>query len=328
MRRRDFIAGLGGAAAAWPLAAPAQQRTGIRRIGVLSLGADDDMVNQRFVAVLRESLAKLGWIEGRNTRIDLRYDGDDPNRLQSHAKGLVDLEPDVIVTFSAAATKALQRQTQRIPIVFVNVGDPVNQGIVKSLARPDGNATGFTNLFPSIAGKCVELLKEAVPSVRRVALIFNPEIYVFEDYLEEIEKAGASVVAAIRTPVRNTAEIERAIEVFGAEPNGALILVPPPLSSSNRRLVFSLAIRHQLPSISPLRYFAAEGGLMSYGPNYDDFYRGASTYVDRILRGANVGDLPVQFPTKFQLVVNLKTAKAISVTIPESFILRADEVIE
>jgi len=210
----------------------------------------------------------------------------------------------------------------------MNVGDPVNNGVVKSLAHPDGNISGFSNIFSTVVGKCVELLKEAAPRTSRVALIFNPAIYVAQDYLAEIEKAAAAVVTAVRIPVRDAAEIERAIGAFAGEPNGALILVPPPLRFDNRQLAIRLAVQHKLPSIFPARYFADDGGLMSYGVDSDEVTRGAASYVDRVLRGDKVGDLPVQFPTKLQLVVNLKTAKAIGLTIPESFLLRADEVLE
>jgi putative tryptophan/tyrosine transport system substrate-binding protein len=328
--RREFIAGVGGVAAMLPFAARAQQQPDrVRRIGVLTLGTEDDPNNRRFAAVLRESLEKAGWIEGRNLRIDLRHAANDPNRLQSDAKQLAGLGLDVIVGFSAAATRALQHETQTIPIVFVYVGDPVNQAIVKSLARPEGNTTGFTNLFASIAGKCVQLLRDAVPSVVRLGLIFNPEIYIFEDYLAEIENSAlAAAVNATRTPVRNATEIERAIDAFAAEPNGALFIVPPPLTVPNRQLLHRLAVKHKLPSIYPGSNFTDEGGLMAYTPDIDDVIRGASSYVDRILRGAKVSELPVQFPTKFTLVVNLKTAKAMGLTIPESFLLRADEVIQ
>jgi putative tryptophan/tyrosine transport system substrate-binding protein len=327
MLRREFVAGLSGAVAL-PFAAHGQQAGRRRLVGVLVLGTEDDPISQRAVGVVRESLAKLGWIEGSNIRFDFRFGGADPDRIRAYATGLVSLAPDVIVAFSAAATKAVQQQTRTIPIVFVNVGDPVKNGIVKSLARPEANTSGFTNLFASVLGKSVELLKDAAPRTARVALMFNPDIYVLEDYIAEIEKAAASVVSVIQAPVRNSSEIGRAIVAFAAESNGALILVPPPLALSSRQLVVRLAVQHQLPSIFPVRSFAAEGGLMSYGPDYDDLTRGASSYVDRILRGAKSTDLPVQFPTRFQLVINLRTAKAIGLTVPEAFLLRADEVIE
>jgi len=327
VRRRDFTTGL-AAATAWPLVARAQQTERTGRVGVLALRTEDDFGNRRTAAVLRESLANAGWAEGRNLRLDFRF-GNDFNSLQAGAKQLVGLGPDVIVGQSAAAIRVLQHETQMVPIVFVFVGDPVTQGIVKSLARPEGNRTGFTNLFASIAGKCVELLKDAAPSVARIALIFDANVYVFEDYLTEIEKAATVAgVQAIRTPVTNADEIERAIDTFAAEPKGALLFVPPPLTFSNRQSALQLAVKYRLPSISPGTNFTAEGGLMAYAPKNDDVIRGASSYVDRILRGAKISDLPVQFPTKFELAVNLKTAKAIGLTVPESLLLRADEVIE
>jgi putative tryptophan/tyrosine transport system substrate-binding protein len=328
MQRREFIAGLGGAAA-WPLAAHAQQGERMRGVGALALLTEDDFNNRRFAALLRENLATAGWTEGRNLRLDFRFAANDSKLLQASAKQLVSSSPDVIVSYSAAATRALQHETQIVPIVFVYVGDPVTQGIVKSVARPESNATGFTNLFASIAGKCVGLLKNAAPSVARIALVFNPDVYVFEDYLTQIERAAmVAAIQVIRTPVTNAGEIERAIDSFAAEPNGALMFVPPPLTFSNRQLALQLAVKYRLPSIYPAPSFAAEGGLMAYGPSFDDLIRGASSYVDRILRGTKVGDLPVQFPTKFQLSVNLNTAKAIGLTVSPSFLLLVDEVIE
>ena len=330
MRRRDFIVKvIVGLATVWPLGARAQQREKMRRVGVLFLDTEDDPFTKDTVARLRGGLAKLGWIEGRNLRLDIRSADGNPDRVRGSATELVGLAPEVIFVLSAPATKALQQLTSTIPIVFVYVGDPVSQGIVMSIARPEGNTTGYTNLFASIAGKCVNLLKDAVPAVARLALIFNPQVYVFEDYLVEIERgAAARAVNTIRTPVRNPSEIDRAVEAFAAEPNGALFLVPPPLTYSNAQLVLKLAVQRKLPTIFPDPSFAAAGGLMGYGPNTDEVIRGASSYVDRILRGTKVGDLPVQFPTKFDLVVNLKTAKQLGFAIPEPFLQSADEVIE
>jgi putative tryptophan/tyrosine transport system substrate-binding protein len=327
VKRREFITGLAGAAA-WPLAAHAQRGERMRRIGVLALSTEDDFNNRKFVALLRENLAAAGWTEGRNLRLDFRF-GASSNLLQAGAVQLVELGPDVIISYSAAATRALQHETQIVPIVFVYVGDPVTQGIVKSVARHESNTTGFTNLFTSIAGKCAGLLKNAAPSIARIATVFNPEVYVFKDYLAEIERgATAAAVQVIRTPVTNAGEIERAIGSFAREPNGALMFVPPPLALANRQLAIQLAVRYSLPSIYPGTTFTTEGGLMAYGSSMDDLVHGASSYVDRILRGTKVGDLPVQFPTKFQLSVNLNTAKAIGLTLSPSFLLLADEVIE
>jgi len=280
------------------------------------------------MVVLPEEPQKLGWTEGRNLRIDVRFGSNDSNRVRNYAEELVGLAPDVIVTTGAAQTRAVQQRTQTIPIVFVQVGDPVATGLVKSIARPEGNTTGITNLFLSIAGKWLQLLKEAVPGVARVALIFDPQFPVAEIYVASIEAAAtAAAIKTIRTPVHNATEIERAIDELVAEPNGGLIVVPPPLASAYRELILRLAVQHRLP-VMVGDNDAAESGLMSYGPNRAELFRSAVSYVDRILRGAKPGDLPVQFPTKFDLVVNLKAAKAIGLTIPESFLLRADEVIE
>jgi putative ABC transport system substrate-binding protein len=271
---------------------------------------------------------KLGWTEGRNLRIDVRFGSSDSDRVRAYAEELVSLAPDVIVTTGAAQTRAVQQRTQTIPIVFVQVGDPIASGVVNSIARPEGNTTGITNLFLTISGKWLELLKEAVPGVARVALIFDPQFLVAEIYVASIEAAAtAAAIKTIRAPVHNTTEIEHAIDALAAEPSGGLIVVPPPLASPYRQLIFKLAVQHRLPVIVG-DITAAEGGLMSYGPNRAELFRSGASYVDRILRGAKPRELPVQFPTRFELVVNLKAAKAIGLTIPESFLLRADEVIE
>jgi putative ABC transport system substrate-binding protein len=327
MRRRDFIAGLGGAAV-WPLAARAQQPDRMRRVGVLLSGAENDPVVRFQWAASRDELGKLGWFEGRNVRFDIRFTGGDPDHMRAAAEELVHLGPDVILVASASATKAVQQRTRTIPIVFVNVGDPVAGGLVQSLARPNSNSTGITGLYQTVAGKWVELLREAAPRTARVALVFDPGL-VAESYFGAIEAAaGILAVKAIRTPVRSAAEIERALSAFASEVDGGLIMVPP-LTYDNRELINRLSVQYRLPSMHSGRPYTVEGGLMSYG-TYDvvEMYRSASSYVDRILRGAKPDRLPVQFPTRFELVVNLKTAKAIGLTIPESFLLRADEVIE
>jgi putative ABC transport system substrate-binding protein len=329
MRRREFITLLIGASAAWPLAARAQQDGRVRRVGVLLSGTERDAAIQLRATFLRQGLQQHGWIEGRNLRLDIRFEGSDLARMQGYSQELVSLAPDAIVTSGAAQTRALQQRTQTIPIVFVSVGDPVASRVVGSIARPEGNTTGFTNLFPSIAGKWLELLKEAAPRVARAALIFNPDLPVTENYLASIDAAAkAMAVQAIRTPVRNSADIERAINAFATEPNGGLIQVPPPLVEAHRELLVQRARQYRLPMVAYDRTSVVEGSLMSYGPNVVELYRSAASYVDRILRGAKVSELPVQFPTKFELVVNLKIAKAIGLTIPEAFLLRADEVIE
>jgi putative tryptophan/tyrosine transport system substrate-binding protein len=329
MRRREFITLLGGTAAAWPLAARAQPDGRSRRVGVLLAGAESDPLIQAYVAALRLRLQQLGWIEGRNLRIDARFNAGELARMRANAQELVGLAPDVIVGGGVAGARALQERTQTIPIVFVQVGDPVASGVVGSIARPEGNTTGITNLFPSIAGKWLELLKEAAPHVTRVALIFNPDFSVTENYLAAIEAAAAALtVKAIRTPVRSATDIERAIDAFAAEANGGLIQVPPQAVHANRELIVRLARRHRLPAMYNDRLHVADGGLVSYGPDSLDLYRLAASYVDRILRGAKPGDLPVQFPTKFDLVINLKTAKAIGLAIPATLTARADELIE
>jgi putative tryptophan/tyrosine transport system substrate-binding protein len=328
MRRRDFIAGLGSAAAASPLVARAQQGERVRRVGVLLFGAENDPIFQALFGALRERLQRLGWIEGRNLHLDVRFNAADANRMRESAQELISLAPDVIVVGSATGTRAVQERTQTIPIVFVSVGDPVASGLVGSTARPEGNTTGFTNLFPSIAGKWLALLKEAAPHVSRFALIFNPQFPVTGIYLDAIDKPAATLaVKAIRTPVRSASEIERAIEAFATEPNGGLIVIPPPLDRADRELIVRLTTHHRLPTMSPDRQYG-EGSLMTYGPDGVDLYRGAASYVDSILRGAKPHDLPVQFPTKFKLVINLKIAKAIGLDVPPTLRALADEVIE
>jgi putative tryptophan/tyrosine transport system substrate-binding protein len=331
--RREFVAGLGAAAAlrgGWPQAAQAQQGLRARRIGALLTGAEDDPLYRSYLDALREGLQSLGWTEGHNLRIDARFGGDDAGRIRAYARELVGLAPDVIVASGAPQTRALQQQTQTTPIVFVHVGDPVASGVVKSIARPEGNTTGITNLFLSITGKWLELLKEAAPRVARAGLLFNPEFPVNETYIASIEASAAAIaVRTIKMPVRNGTEIERAITPFAAEPNGGLIVLPPPFARADREIINRLTVQLRLTAIYSNKLNVAGGGLMSYGPDYAELYRrGAASYVDRILRGAKVSDLPVQFPTRFELVVNLKVAKAIQLEIPPQFLLRADEVIE
>jgi putative tryptophan/tyrosine transport system substrate-binding protein len=328
VKRRQFIAGL-GSAVAWTAVARAQQRERLRRIGVLMGYDEKDQTAKGYFSELVRGLGELGWSDGRNLRMDARWAAGVPERMRIFAKELVDMQPDVIVVNSAGATKALQQQTRTIPLVFLLAGDPVGNDIVRNISHPEANITGFT-YESAIGGKWLELLKEAVPSLARVALVFNSELVGGEAYFPSIEAAAAQyAVATVRTPVRNAAEIERTVEAFAAEPNGGLILVPPPLLVAHRALINRLAARHRLPAIYQDRHFTAEGGLMSYGADLEElFRRSGPSYVDRILRGAKPSELPVQFPTKFELVINLKVAKAIGLTIPNSFLLRADEVIE
>jgi putative ABC transport system substrate-binding protein len=300
----------------------------VRRIAVLIYGGEDSRGSQAQVAALRDGLKELGWIEDRNLRIDVRFDSD-PTRLRAYAEALASQAPDVIVVSTNAATKALQQQTQTVPIVFAGVGDPVINGLVASLARPEGNITGVTNLFYSIGGKWLELLKEIAPHLARVAIIFNPELTTTQGWFATIEAAAAMLgVQAIRTPVRNPAEIAAALGKFANEPNGALVVVPPGLVGAERDMVFQQAAQRRLPAVYQAKAYALDGGLMSYGADAADLFRQSSTLVDRILRGAKPGELPVQVPTKFELVVNLKTAKAMGLEIPSMLIARADEVIE
>jgi putative tryptophan/tyrosine transport system substrate-binding protein len=329
MRRREFIAGFAGVAA-WPVVARAQQSDRVRRIGVLIAGVENDRGTQVNLAALREGLARLGWIEGRNLRIDLRFGADDPDHVRASAAELVGLAPDVMVT-NSSTTRAVQQQTQNIPIVITQGGDPVANGLIRNIARPEGNITGFMSNEPSLAGKWLELLKEADRRVTKVAIIFNPEVTpTAPSYLSSIETAAlASGVQAIKMPFRNAVDVVRAIDTFAAEPNGGLLVLPPPPTSALRETILRLAAQHRLPTIfTGGRDAAAAGCLLAYGTDLADQNRRAASYVDRVLRGEKVSQLPVQFPTKYNLIINLKTAKEIGLTIPEAFLLRADEVIE
>jgi putative ABC transport system substrate-binding protein len=327
MKRRDFITLLGSAAAAWPLAARAQQGERVRRIAVLASQTEDDPAMRADLAALREELAKLGWIEGRNLRIDVRSTGSDPDRMRAYAVELVSLAPEVIVASNAPAARAAQEQTHTIPIVFTAGNDPVTNGMLQNTARPEGNLTGFTSTVDSLIGKWLELLKEAAPHITRVALVFNPQT-VNVGYFRPIEAAAPMLgVQTLKSPVRDPLEMVRAIDAFAAEPNGGLLVVPV-LPNDSYQMLFRLAAEHRLPAMHSNRVYVAAGGLMGYGPDITDNYRRGATYVDRLLRGAKVSELPVQFPTKFELMINLKTAKAIGLAIPEALLLRADEVIE
>jgi putative ABC transport system substrate-binding protein len=327
MRRRDFIAAVGGTAA-WPLAARAQQGERVRRVGMLMAGVDNDPLMLARAATVREGLARFGWVEGRNLRTELRFGTGDTDRMRAGSAELVSFAPDVILTTSTPATKALQQQSQSVPIVFATVSDPVATGLVKNLGRPESNVTGFALYEPSIAGKWAELLKEAAPQVERVAYLYDPA-NAPETYLSAFEAVARRLeVQAVKTPVRSVEDIVRAIDGFAAAPNGALLLPNDNTTLTHRELILRLAIQHRLPTIFSAIYYGNEGALLAYGTDVLDQYRGAATYIDRILRGAKVSELPVQFPTKFELVVNLKAAKAIGLTIPAEFLLRADQVIE
>ena len=330
MRRREFITLLGGAAAAWPLAAArAQGGDRLRRIGVLMAQAEGDQEAKDRDAALREGLRELGWEEGRNLQIDERRAGGNADRLRAQAAELVQLAPDVIVASATSSLVALQAATHTIPIVFAQVTDPVGAGFVKSLARPGGNITGFTQHEFSIGVKWLELLKDLSPRTDRVAIIYDPGNPATDGYLSTI-KAGAPAfhMQLSEHPVRGNAEIESAIGAVADQPNGGFIILPGPSPSVRRDLVIALAARHRLPAVYPFRYWVARGGLACYGIDNIDLHRRAAAYVDRILKGEKPADLPVQNATKFELVINLKTAKALGIDPPIALLARTDEVIE
>jgi putative ABC transport system substrate-binding protein len=326
LERRRFIATLGGAVA-WPLAARAQQGDRVRRIGVLMPFDENDPAWQPRVSAFMQTLAGLGWTVGRNLRIDYHWAGSDINRIRPLAQEVVGLQPDIILTSSTPATVALQRETRTIPIVFVALADPVASGIVARLDRPSGNITGFAAFEASLAGKWLELLSEIAPGLKRAAIMFN--LAPVSAYMPSFEMAARSLkVELISAPVHDEAEIERAIKDLGREPGGGLVVMPGGFTFVRRSPITLAAARNNVPAVSRQSEFARDGGLLSYGADPVDLYRRAATYVDRILRGAKPGDLPVQFPTKFEMVVNLKTAKALGLAVPPSIRLRADEVIE
>jgi putative ABC transport system substrate-binding protein len=328
IRRREFITLLGGAAA-WPLRARAQQRERMRRIGVLTPYDENDPEPKRRVSAFTQALAGFGWIDGRNVRMDPRWAGADTNRIRALAQELVGLHPEIIVTDTTPATVALQRETRTIPIVFAGVGDPVASGLVARLDRPGGNVTGFAGLEPSLAGKWLELLSEIVPGLKRAGIIFNPDLFPVSVYMPPLETAARLLkVALIPAPVHSDVEIETAITALGHETGGGLVVVPDVFTIAHRAPIILAAARNNVPAVYALSFFARDGGLLSYGPDVVDLFRRAASYVDRILRGAKPEDLPVQFPTKFEMVVNLKTAKALGLAVQPSILLRATEVIE
>jgi ABC-type uncharacterized transport system substrate-binding protein len=328
MKRRQFITLLGGAVTAWPLAARAQQPERMRRIGVLTTLAEKDSEGQLRAAAFRQELQKLGWIEGRNIRSEYRWAAGDPDRLRAHAQELAEMAPEVMLAANNTALRALQEVPYTGPIVFAQVADPVGTGSVASLARPGGNITGFALYEPAIAVKWLELLKEIAPSISRVAIIYDPTDFNSK-HIQEIEAAIASFGVQLSSfIIRNVSDIERAIDGFAIQPHGGLIILPGTFTVVHRDLIISLAVRHALPNIYPYRYYPAVGGLASYGVDNVESYRRAASYVDRILKGEKPADLPVQLPTTFRLVINMKSARTLGLDVPPTLLARADEVIE
>jgi putative tryptophan/tyrosine transport system substrate-binding protein len=328
IKRREFITLLGGAATAWPIAALAQQPERIRRIVFLRGRSDNDPEEKVRVVAFQEALASLGWTEDRNVKIEHRFSGGELARIRDYTADVVSSPPDVIVANGSPVIAALKQATRTIPIVFSVVNDPVGQGFVASLSRPGGNITGFSYVdFPMI-GKWLEVLKEIAPNLKRITLMFNPQTAPY--YSRFFREFGATAARAelSETPVRNAAEIEAAIAMFAREPAGGLMIGPDPFTNTQRGLIMALAERHRLPAIYGFAQFVREGALISYAPDATETVRRSASYVDRILKGEKPGDLPVQAPTKFELVINLKTAKALGLTVPPSLLATADEVIE
>jgi putative ABC transport system substrate-binding protein len=326
MRRREFITLLGGAAAAWPLAAGAQER--LRHIGIL-MGIANDQEGQRRIAAFRQGLQELGWTEGRDVGFEYRWGAGDIDSIRAQAAQLIALRPDLIMANSTIVAKVMKQETQAIPIVFVQVADPVRDGIVTSLARPGGNITGFTGFEYTMGGKWLETLKEVAPAVARVAILHHPQDSNWPGFLTAIERGAPSFgVQLAPTGVSDAGEIESAIDAFAKSANGGLLVLPTPVTNHHRKLIFAMAARHRLPAIYPFRFFAADGGLVAYGFDPIDPFRRAASYANRILKGEKPADLPVQAPIKYELVINLKTAKALGLEIPPTLLARADEVIE
>ena len=329
MRRREFISLIGGGAAAWPLAARAQQTERMRRIGVLMSTAADDPEGQARIAAFQQGLQQFGWTIGRNVRIDSRWPAGDAERTRRYAEELVALAPDVVLATGSAAAAPLLQATRTVPVVFVIVPDPVGAGFVNSLARPGGNATGFIQFEYGISGKWLELLKQIAPGVRRAAILRDPAISAGIGQFGAIQAVAPSLgLETSPINVRAADEIERAIADFARSPNGGLIVTGSGLAIVHRHLIIALAAKHRLPAVYFQRTLVADGGLISYGADVLDQYRRAASYVDRILKGEKPADLPVQTPTKYELVINLKTAKELGLEIPSSVLARADEVIE
>jgi putative tryptophan/tyrosine transport system substrate-binding protein len=330
MRRRDFIVGLGSTTAILPLAARAQQSNRVRRVGVLMNVVQEELSGPTEVMAFRQGLTELGWIEGRNIDIELRWPGSNIELAQTFAKELVGLRPDVLIGRSTTTAAALKRETGTIPIIFVNVTEPVDQGFVQSLARPGGNITGFTNFEASIGGKWLQLLKEADPRIARVAVIYNPQTAPYGGlHLRSVQLAALTFAVEVAAmPIQSDADIEAALTMFARQPFGGLIALPDSFTGQHRDLIIRLAARNRVPTLYANLISTPIGGLMAYSVDTHDLMQRAATYVDRILKGANPADLPVQQPAKFQLSINLQTAKAIGLDLPPTLIARADEVIE
>ena len=331
LKRREFITLLGGAVAAWPFAAHAQQPDRLRRIGVLMSVPESDPEAQAWLGAFSEELQHLGWTAGHNIRLDYRWAAPvDAESRQRVSKELVALQPDLVLTQNTVSTASLLQETRSIPIIFANVVDPIGSGFVASLQRPGGNVTGFTLVESSIVGKWLEVLKEIAPRVNRVAFLFNPAAAPYAEYYLVVFKAAAASLGmeAIAAPINKTSEIEPAIAELARDQNGGLVLMPDTFLLVHREEVTGLAGRYALPAIYPYSNYTKVGGLVSYGYDLTDNYRHAAIYADRILRGAEPGELPVQLPVKIHLTINLRTAKALGLNVPSSFLLRADEVIE
>jgi putative tryptophan/tyrosine transport system substrate-binding protein len=330
MRRREFITLVGGAVVSWPITSHAQQPDKRRLIGVLMGYAENDPAAQSLVAAFRAALAKLGWTEGSNLRIELRWGNADPDRIRTLAKELVDLRPDMILAQTTPVTGALAGETRTIPIVFVNVSDPIASGFAASLARPGGNITGFTVETPALGGKWVELLKEIAPRTAHMVLLFNPATVVpLQFFMPSIQAAASSLAIQIsNAPVHAKDEIEGVIAAQARNPGGGLIVMPDAFSTANRELIITFAVRYGVPAIYYNRFFTESGGLISYGADFTEQFRQVPEYIDRILKGEKPADLPIQAPTKFDFVINAKTAKTLSLDVPLHLQQIADEVIE
>jgi putative tryptophan/tyrosine transport system substrate-binding protein len=328
MKRRQFITLLGGAAATWPLAAHAQQSGPIRRVVVL-MGSAETAWSRGWLAAFWRRLDELGWRDGRNLVTQVQWWNDQPEQMRAWAAELIARSPDVAVTFSNLALEVLKPLAESVPIVFVGVGDPVGGGFVASLARPGGNITGFASHEPSLGGKWLEVLKEAAPHVTRALVLMHPETVVHQAMWQSIKEASSRLaIEPTAGGVHNGAEVERIVTSFALKPDGGLVVLPHAVINSNALLIIALARQYRIPNVSAIREFVAAGSLVSYGLNWNDQFRRSAEYVDKILRGAKPSDIPVEQPTKFDLVINVTTAKALGLKIPESFLLRADEVIE